>query len=82
MARHQFYYHEKGNHNETWHYLCKDEYGRAYVETETSAGQGAGMEIGEPHRRSVQEFLASGQGTAQENLLKLIATLIPGGSAR
>ena len=77
MARVQFYYHEKGNHDETWHYLCKDERGRAFVETETSAGPGRGdMEIGKPPLRSVQEFLASGQGTAQDNLLELMGKLV------
>ena len=78
MPRTQFFYHEKGNHDETWYYLCKDENGQAYIEHEFSAGPGNGsVEIGDPTRMSVQQFLESGQGTAQNNLLQLIATLLP-----
>jgi hypothetical protein len=79
MPRVQFYYHEKGNHDETWHYLCKDQHGRAYVETERSAGdpKRGSMEVGAPACRTIQEFLESGQGSAQNDLLSLIATLVP-----
>lgn len=70
----QFYYHEKGNHDETWHYLCISDDGVLHVETETSAGPGRGSgEITNPWARSVDEFLASGQGTAQSNLRELLA---------
>lgn len=70
----RFFYHEKGNHDETWHYLCVGDSGEMHVETEYSAGPGRGSgEITKPYRRSVGEFLESGQGTAQDNLLKLLA---------
>ena len=70
----RFYYHEKGNHDETWHYLCVSEAGEMHVETEFSSGPGHGSgEIGRPTRRSIEEFMASGRGTAQDNLQKLLA---------
>ena len=74
MARTRFYYHEKGNHDETWHYLCDGSNGEQYVETEYSAGPGRGSgEITGPVRRSIEVFFASGEGTAQANLRKILA---------
>jgi hypothetical protein len=76
MSRTQFYYHEKGNHSETWYYLTRDARGHGIVEREFSGGLGSDdMEVGAPTRMSVSEFLASGSGTAQDNLLRLIGTL-------
>ncbi len=73
MERVQFFYHEKGNHDETWHYLCVEEAGEMFVETEYSAGPGRGSgEITKPNRQSIDEFLASGHGTAQNNLRTLL----------
>lgn len=73
MARTQFYYHEKGNHDETWHYLCDDGAGNVHVETETSAGPGRGdMEISKPYRRSVAEFLEQDNSTAKNKLIALL----------
>jgi len=70
----RFFYHEKGNHDETWHYLCVNDAGEMHVETEYSAGSGRGSgEITEPHRRSIEQFMESGRGTAQDNLRKLLA---------
>lgn len=72
MARTRFHYHEKGNHDETWHYLC-DEGADLHVETETSSGPGRGDgKISAPLRRSIKEFLESGQGTAQNKLRALL----------
>jgi len=74
VERIRFFYHEKGNHDETWHYLCITDDGAMHVESEYSAGPGRGSGVvTEPHRRSVAEFLASGRGTAQSNLEKLLA---------
>lgn len=74
MERVRFFYHEKGNHDETWHYLCVEPDGGLHVESEYSAGPGRGSgEITEPIRRSIEEFLASGDGTAQSNLRDLLA---------
>lgn len=71
--RFQFYYHEKGNHDETWHYLCIAENGAMHVESEFSSGPGRGSgEITGPQRRTIEEFFASGQGTAQSNLKQLL----------
>lgn len=82
MARKQFYYHEKGNHEETWYYLAQDVNGRAVVEREFSGAPGSGqVDIGTPTRMSVVEFLTGGQGTAQDNLLRLIGTLADEGRA-
>lgn len=76
MPRKQFYYHEKGNHSETWYYLARDPSGLAVVEREFSGGLGSDdMEVGRPTRMSVSDFLSSGAGTAQDNLLRLIGTL-------
>jgi len=76
MARVQFYYHEKGNHSETWYFLSRDADGRGIVEREFSGGLGSDdMEVGPPTRMSISEFLVSGSGTAQDNLLRLIGTL-------
>lgn len=73
MPREQFHYHEKGNHDETWHYLCESEDGALHVETEHSSGPGRGSgEVIGPHLRSIEEFLASGQGTAQDKLRALL----------
>jgi hypothetical protein len=72
MARVQFYYHEKGNHDEKWHYLC-DVGGELHVETETSAGPGRGSgEITAPWRRSVEEFLEQDNSTAKDKLRALL----------
>ncbi|WP_338503672.1 hypothetical protein V6R86_08405 [Sphingomonas kaistensis] len=69
----RFYYHEKGNHDETWHFLCLGKDGEVHVETEFSAGPGRGdMEVGKPFIRSVNEFLGSGRGTAQDKLRALL----------
>lgn len=76
MSRKQFYYHEKGNHSETWYFLSRDLDGRGIVEREFSGGLGSDdMEVGPPTRMSISEFLASGSGTPQDNLLRLIGTL-------
>ena len=75
MARTRFYYHEKGNHDETWHYLCEED-GSFHVETETSPGPGRdwGSTEGEkPSRRSVDEFLAGDNSTAKDKLRELLA---------
>ena len=70
----RFFYHEKGNHDETWHYLFVGDSGELHVETEYSAGPGRGSgEIPEPTRHSIEEFLAGGEGTAQRNLRDLLA---------
>jgi|GEM_PF-4543510 len=69
----QFYYHEKGNHAETWHYLCVSDTGDMHVESEFSAGPGRGAgDVSKPHRRTIGEFMESGQGTPQDNLQKLL----------
>ena len=73
MARTQFYYHEKGNHDEKWHYLCDDGAGGFHVETETSAGPDRGSgEITAPWRRSIEEFLAQDNSTAKDRLRALL----------
>jgi hypothetical protein len=81
MARTPFYYHEKGNHDERWYYLCRDDNGKAYIESEFSPGPGRGNEDIGPTSMSVLDFLASGQGTAQDKLLQLIASIIPENAA-
>jgi len=69
----RFYYHEKGNHDEKWHYLCDDGVGNLHVETETSAGPGRGSgEITAPWRRSVEQFLDQDNSTAKSKLLALL----------
>jgi hypothetical protein len=78
MARVRFYYHEKWSHDETWYYLNKGPDGRAFVEREFSAGRGD-MEVKGPERMEILDFLASGQGSAQYDLLQLIGTLVPDG---
>lgn len=76
MARKQFYYHEKGNHEETWYYLARDVNGNAVVEREFSGAPGSGnIEVGAPTRITLAEFLQQG-GTARDNLLKLIGTIL------
>ncbi len=76
MSRKQFYYHEKGNHEENWYYLVVGNDGRAYVEHEFSGRPGsASVEIAPATRMSVVEFLSGGSGTAQDNLLRLIGNL-------
>lgn len=66
--RKQFFYHEKGNHDETWYYLVRDtETNNIYVihawATKSNVDE-ASMDIA--------AFLNSGRGTAQDNLLKLL----------
>lgn len=69
----RFFYHERGNHDETWHYLSIASSGEMHVETEYSSGPGRGScEIRGPFRSSIEEFLASGSGSAQFNLLDLL----------
>lgn len=76
MARKQFYYHEKGNQEENWYYLAQDVNGRAVVEHEFSGAPGRGNEeIGAPTRITLADFLQQ-KGTAQDNLLKLISTIL------
>lgn len=76
MARKQFYYHEKGNHEENWYYLARDVNGQAVVEHEFSGALGRGNEeIGAPTRIALADFLQK-RGTAQDNLLKLISTIL------
>jgi len=72
MARTRFYYHEKGNHDETWHYLCEED-GAFHVETETSPGPGrdwGSTEGGKPSRRSIDEFLRESSGSVEARALQ------------
>lgn len=69
----RFFYHEKGNHDETWHYLCIGSNGEMHVETEISQGVGGGRyETLGPYSNSVTEFLSGPGGTAQDKLRKLL----------
>jgi hypothetical protein len=68
----RFFYHEKGNHDETWYYLARDtETGDVYVEHEWAARGDVGSK-----RVEVAAFLSGPSMTARGNLLKLIGTLV------
>jgi hypothetical protein len=68
----RFFYHEKGNHDETWYYLARDtESGEVYVEHDWAARGNLGSE-----RIEIAEFLSGPPITARHNLLKLIGTLV------
>lgn len=72
--RRQFFYHEKGNHDERWHYLARDtETGRVWI---VNGYAPMGEEYHET-RSEVAEFLATDNSTAKSNLLTLIGSLIP-----
>jgi hypothetical protein len=69
----RFFYHEKGNHDETWYYLALDtETGAVYIEHEWAARGDVGSK-----RVEIAEFLSGPKMTARDNLLKLIGTLVP-----
>jgi hypothetical protein len=68
----QFFHHEKGNHDETWYHLARDtDTGAVYIEHEWSGPGNTGSK-----RIQIGEFLSSPGGTARDNLLKLIGTLV------
>jgi hypothetical protein len=68
----RFFYHEKGNHDETWYYLARDtESGAVYIEHEWAERGNLGSK-----RIGVAEFLSGPSMTARDNLLKLIGTLV------
>lgn len=68
-----FYYHEKGNHDEDWFYLARDtDSGRVFIIHEWAHRENLG-----DRELSLEEFLTSrGRGTRQDNLIKLIGTLV------
>ena len=72
----QFHQHEQGMGDEDFHSLARDtDTGEVFVIHETSRRGGDGFQTGE-QRISIQEFLTMG-GSAQNELLSLIATLVP-----
>jgi hypothetical protein len=69
----QFFYHEKGNHDETWYSLARNtETGAVFIEHEWAARGDVGSK-----KIEIVEFLSGPGGTARNNLLKLIGTLVP-----
>jgi len=73
ILRRQFYYHEKGNHDERWHWLARDtETGRVFV---INGFAPMGQEEWETESE-VAEFLATDSSTARSNLLSLIGSLV------
>ncbi len=74
ILRQRFYYHEKGNHDERWHYLVRDtENGRVWI---VNAYAPMGQDYYETESELAQ-FLADDNSTAKSNLLQLIGTLVP-----
>ena len=68
----RFFYHEKGNHDETWYYLARDtETWAVYIEHERAARGDVGTK-----RIEIADFLSGPSLTARDNLLKLIGTLV------
>lgn len=69
----QFFYHEKGNHDETWYHLARDtETGAVFIEHEWAARGDVGSK-----RIEIAEFLSGTKISAKDKLLKLIGTLVP-----
>ena len=67
-----FFYHEKGNHDETWYYLARNtESGAVFVEHEWAERGNLGS-----RRIGLAEFLSGSSMTACDNLLDLIGTLV------
>jgi hypothetical protein len=65
----RFFYREKGNHDEAWYYLARDnETGVVYVECQWAVGDHLGS-----NRIEIADFLS---GPARANLLRLIGTLV------
>lgn len=72
----QFHQHERGTGNEDFHSIARDtDTGEVFVIHETSR-RGVGGFQSREQKISVQEFLAIG-GSAQNELLSLIGTLVP-----
>lgn len=72
--RRRFYYHEKGNHDERWHYLARDsETGKVWI---VNGYAPMGEEYHET-KSEVEQFLAEDSSTAKTNLLALIGSLVP-----
>ncbi len=72
--RHRFFYHEKGNHDERWHYLARDtETGEVWI---VNGYAPMGEEYHES-TSSIEEFLTVDNSSARSNLLTLIGSLIP-----
>ncbi len=66
--KNRFFYHEKGNHDETWYYLARDtESNNVYVIHAWAHGRDV-----DEAPMAITDFLNSGRGTAQDNLLKLL----------
>jgi hypothetical protein len=71
ILKHQFYHHEKGNHDETWFHLARDTVtGRVFIVHEWAARTDVGN-----REMSLQEFLRD-TTSAQDKLLQLIGTLV------
>lgn len=69
----RFHYHEKGNHDETWHSLARDtDTGEVFVQKEWAHRENVG-----DCRIELAAFLASNDSTARTNLMKLIGSLVP-----
>lgn len=74
VLKHQFFYHEKGNHDERWHYLARDTgNGRVFI---INGYAPAGVNYYETESE-VGRFLETDNSTAKANLLSLIGTLLP-----
>lgn len=67
-----FHYHEKGNHDETWYRLAKDdEAGDVYIEHAWACGPDV-----DDVRIELATFLSTDRSSAREKLVKLIGSLI------
>jgi hypothetical protein len=65
----RFFYHEKGNHDETWYYLARDtESGAIHIEHEWAERGNLGSK-----RIGVAEFLSGRFMTARDTFLNLSA---------
>lgn len=73
VLKRQFFYHEKGNHDERWCYLARDtETRNVYVIVEWAARADQGEQ-----NVDLAEFLRTDNSTARSNLLTLIGSLVP-----
>lgn len=69
----RFHYHEKGNHDETWHELARDtETGEVFIEK----GWARRDDVGDC-RIELATFLATERSTARDKLVALIGSLVP-----
>jgi predicted deacetylase len=73
ILRRQFFYHEKGNHDERWHWLARDtDTGRVFV---INGYAPMGQEDFETESE-VGEFLTNDNSSARTKLLEVIGSLV------